>query len=510
MTTPEPSLSPPPPEPARSSWRERVRRWWRSLPWVAPGDLPLRRYLLIWLLTPQLVLWLAAALVSYQVAARYANMAIDRSLYQASRALAKQVKPTGSGLLIDLPRAARDIIESDPDEQVYYMVSTPPGQFILGNTRLPEPPQSLLLPGGHAPLDEPRFYDAHVKVGDKPVAVRVVALYLGWSQGSQAQTMLVQMAKSRVGRDALAGRILGDIAIPLVLLMLLMSVIVWASLRKGLAPLARLRQAVLERPAGDLTPIDIGKVPEEIDVLASAINGLLAAVQDSVTSQGRFISDAAHQLRTPLAGLKGQTELALKATADPELKARLNLVHESATRSAHLVNQLLTLARAEPESRALIGRSRFDLRRLVSELTAEMVPRALQAHVDLGMHEDDGADAKSLQMEGNALLIREALFNVIDNAIRYAGAGAEVTVSAGADEESLWLQVDDTGPGIDPAFHEAVFQRFFRATHQGTGCGLGLAIVQEIVARHGGTVRLQSRTPHGLSVRLSFPLRVST
>jgi two-component system sensor histidine kinase TctE len=455
--------------------------------------------------------------MSYQVAARYANLAIDRSLYQSSRALGRQVKPTGSGFLIDLPRAARDIIESDPDDQVYYMVSSPPGQFILGNKALSQPPAALRLPAGQTPSGEPSFYDDHIRVSGVKIPVRVVALYLSWGEPGQTQTMLVQVAKSRVSRDALAGRILGDIALPLVVLVLLMSLIVWVSLRAGLAPLARLQQAVRDRQPGDLAPIRLGPVPEEIEVLTVALNGLLTTVQDSVANQRRFISDAAHQLRTPLAGLKSQTELALKATADPELKARLNRVHESATRSAHLVSQLLTLARAEPESGHAMGRSRFDLRRLVSELTAEMVPRALQAGVDLGLAESEDADAHDdgqvaepelpLTLLGNALLMREAVFNVIDNAIRYAGQGSEVTVSVGHDAHEMFVLVDDTGPGLDAAHHEAVFQRFFRATHEGTGCGLGLAIVKEIVERHGGRVGVANRTPHGLQVRLSFPLR---
>ena len=484
----------------------RLRRLWYRLPGVNPGSTPLRRYLLLWLLVPQLVLWVGAAVMAYQVTARYANMALDRSLYTASRALARQVKPTGSGFLIDLPRAARDIIESDPDEQVYYTVSSPPGQFILGNKALSQPPASVRLPEGQAPSEEPRFYDDRIQAGGRKLPVRVVALYLRWGDPSDTRTMLVQIAKSRVSRDALASRILGDLALPLVTLVLLMSVIVWFSLRAGLAPLARLQQAVRERPAADLAPIRLGQVPEEIEVLTVALNGLLARVQDSVAGQRRFISDAAHQLRTPLAGLKSQTELALKATADPELKARLQRVHESATRSAHLVNQLLTLARAEPESTNAMGTSRFDLRRLVNELTAELVPRALQARVDLGLDEvDEGADLVSMQLVGNALLMREAVFNVIDNAIRYAGAGSEVTVSTGRDADGLYVQVDDTGPGVDPAHHEQLFQRFFRATHEGTGCGLGLAIVKEIVERHGGRVSLASRDPHGLRVRLSFP-----
>ena len=486
--------------------RERFGRGWRrlqsaarGLPWLSPGTRSLQRHLLVWLLLPQLVLWAAAAVITYSVAARYANLAIDRSLYQTSQALGRQIKPTGSGLFVDFPTAARDIIESDPDDRVYYMVSSPPGEFILGNRKLPTPPGS----GGHPPtFNDPVFYDAVLAEGDSTVAVRVAALFLGWSEdGSAPRVMLVQVAKSRASRDALAGQILIDMALPLSGLVLLMSLIVWAGIRAGLAPLARLRDAVVDREPDNLAPIQLTTAPAEVRVLASALNELLHAVQHSVAGQRRFISDAAHQLRTPLAGLKSQTELALKETLDPALRQRLELVHQSATRSAHLVSQLLTLARAEPESTNRMGRSRFDLRRAVQELTAELVPRALKAGIDLGMEESVRAP---VTVDGNALLIREAVSNLIDNAIRYAGSGAEVTVRVFETAQRAVVEVEDTGPGIAPEHLGAVFERFYRATHDGSGCGLGLAIVKEIVERHHGRVELSARQPHGLRARVEL------
>jgi two-component system sensor histidine kinase TctE len=241
--------------------------------------------------------------------------------------------------------------------------------------------------------------------------------------------------------------------------------------------------------------------------LATAINTLLAAVQNTVATQKRFIGDAAHQLRTPLAGLKSQTEIALQSTSDPELRARLQRVHDSATRSAHLVNQLLTLARAEPESVMAQDRKRFDLQRLAQTLTAEWVPRALRAQIDLGL--DDSATVP-VWIEANELLVRESLTNLIDNALHYAGAGSQVTVRVMADWASATpqalLQVSDTGPGLSPADRERVFGRFVRASDVGQGCGLGLAIVKEIVERHHGEVQLDAVQPHGLCVSIRLPL----
>jgi len=491
----------------------------RRVPGLSPGTRSLHRHLLLWLLLPQLVLWLAAASFTYELADSYTNRAIDASLSTASRALARQVKPSGSGLYIDFPRAAQDIIEADPDDRVYYMVSTPPGEFILGNNQMPQPPPSL----GEPRLGVPYMYDGTVRdqaagdpTGDKrrDVAVRVVALYLAYGEPGKPQRMLVQVARSRASREELARQILIDTALPLSGLIVLMSIIVWGGIRGGLAPLARLRSMVESRAPNDLAPVRVDAAPEEVRSLARALNELLHEVRENVTEQKRFISDAAHQLRTPLAGLKSQTELALASaavSADPELRSRLERVHESATRSARLVSQLLALARAEPEAAMAQSRTRFDLARLAREVAADQVPRALAAGIDLGSEDEsapaaEGGDTPAVPVLGNAMLIREALVNLVDNAIRYAGRGASVTVCVRAQGGEAIASVEDTGGGVPEADHERIFQRFARATHEGNGCGLGLAIVREIVERSRGSVRLESVLPHGLRAVVRLPL----
>lgn len=480
--------------------------------WLAqlPGARSLHRQLFIWLLLPQVVLWIAAAIFTYNLAARYANEAIDASLSQASRALARQVKPTASGLYIDFPRSAQDILEADPTDRVFYAVSTPPGQFILGNPNLLPPP-----PIKNPVFNEPHFYDGLItepaREGRPPTQdpVRVVALYLQYGlEGARTGTMLVQVARSRANREELARRILLDTALPLSALILLMTIIVWMGIRTGLKPLTLLRRQVEGRAANDLAVIEVDAAPPEVRSLARAMNTLLAEVQHNVAAQKRFISDAAHQLRTPLAGLKSQTELALGETDDPALRARLQRVHQSATRSAHLVNQLLTLARAEPESASLQGQVPVDLRRMAQEVTAELVPRALQAGIDLGFDEaevEPGATPPPLRVRGIALLLREALVNLVDNAIRYAGARASITVRVRAEGEQVLVEVEDDGPGIPASEREHVFERFVRANADGDGCGLGLAIVREIVERHAGTVVLHEVKPHGVLARVTLP-----
>ncbi|MFG6468472.1 sensor histidine kinase [Roseateles sp. BYS87W] len=459
----------------------------------APPRRSLHRQLLLWLLLPQIVLWLVAAFGAYRLASRHADELVDASLLQAARALARQIKPTASGVFVDLPASAQDILSvnpANPQERVLYTVSSPPGQLLLGDARMPPPP-------GQPALNEPVFFDTAL-----PEAMRVVSLdlHLG-AAGALDSAMRVQVARSTAPRDQLARRMLLDTALPLSLLIGLMSMGVWAGIRKGLKPLAELQRQMQGRRADALDPVQLQAAPAEVGALADAVNELLGQVQHSLATQRRFISDAAHQLRTPLAGLKGQTELALAAATDPALRQRLERVHESAVRGARLVSQLLVLARAEPEAGAAQPREPVDCTRLVSEVVAEWVPRALAAGCDLGVD----LPATPVQTMGVAVLLREALANLVDNALRYAGAGAAITVRLRDAGGQVVLEVEDNGPGVPADLGERAFERFVRGATGGDGCGLGLAIVREIAERHGGRCELHAAVPHGCVARFVLP-----
>ncbi|GAB3242279.1 sensor histidine kinase [Chitinimonas naiadis] len=465
---------------------------------TAPRKLSLRRQLLVWLLLPQLVLWLAAAFVSYSVALRYANEVIDRSLAESSRALARQVKPFGDGLYIDFPRAAREILEEDPSDRLYYMVSTPPGAFILGEKDLPPTPNGVARQFGH-----PYFYDGNLR--GRPV--RVAALYLRVGSEGRPQSMLVQVAKSTTLRTQLARDIFIDTVMPLSMLMVLTSVLVWAGISRGLSPLRHLRRLVENRSPRDLAPLEVEDAPAEVRTLTQAINTLLGEVNTQVAGQRRFIADAAHQLRTPLAGLKSQTELARGelASIEPDRQAltqRLGQIETSVGRAIRMVNQLLALARAEPE--APLTLAPVDLARLAREATMEAVPRALARGIDLGLDEAP----HHLLISGHEALLRELLVNLIDNAIQYCPAGSEIGVRVMDEHDMARVEIRDNGPGIPAEERERVFERFYRGRMegQGKGCGLGLAIVQEIARRHQAQVSLADSVPHGLLVTVRFRL----
>jgi two-component system, OmpR family, sensor histidine kinase TctE len=335
------------------------------------------------------------------------------------------------------------------------------------------------------------LYDA--PYGGKPF--RHAALEVDYGDAENPQRMRVQVAKSLAVRERIARELVYDMLVPLILLGAVLGLLVNAGVRRGLMPLHRLQSEVAEKSVEALHPIELTQAPREVHALADAVNRLLAAVRRSMQQEKRFLGDAAHQMRTPLAGLKGQLELAM-AERDPEaLRSRLVKVNAAVERSAHLVHQLLSLARSEGE----VPMETVDVAALARELAREWTPRMLAQGVDFGY---EGEDA--LSCRGNALLIREALNNLLDNAARYAGRDATITLRTRVQEGKAVLEVEDNGPGISEAERLQLFQRFVRASEVPGGVGLGLAIVREIAQRHGGDAFVERVQPRGLLARIEL------
>jgi two-component system sensor histidine kinase TctE len=279
---------------------------------------------------------------------------------------------------------------------------------------------------------------------------------------------------------------------------------------RGIRPLNRLEQRIRARKPNDLSPLDDSYVPQEVAPLVQSINDLLERLTLSLTTQRRFLADAAHQLKTPLAGLRMQADLAQRERDPQELLLALTQIARSSVRATHTVNQLLALAKAESTGRTL-PTLKVDLAKVTVDVMKDCVPRAIEKGIDIGYEGPDTVPAACL-MEGNETLLRELVRNLADNAINYTPAGGVVTIRLLVDPFShvMVLQVEDNGPGIPADERSLVLQPFYRTLGTNVdGSGLGLAIVQEIAQQMGAVIEMSDATPNkkppGLLVTVRFP-----
>jgi two-component system sensor histidine kinase TctE len=314
--------------------------------------------------------------------------------------------------------------------------------------------------------------------------------------GRSACTILV--GETMVKREHLARDLLLQSLFPDFLIALATLIIVWYGVKWGLKPLARLSEEIKTRSAGDLRPIDAAAAPEETRPLVGALNGLLAEVSAASSHQQRFIADAAHQLRTPLAGLQAHTELALAQPMPQACRAQLEQVHKATIRTARLANQLLALARAEPGARSVTAT--VDLKSIAGGEAEAWVRQSLARDIDLGF------ELEPAPVDGDVFLLREALSNLVHNALEYSPRGGRVTVRTGRRNGHAFLEVEDDGPGIAPEERSRVLERFYRVPGTpGTGSGLGLAIVREIAASHAASISIADSASGGCRVEITFP-----
>lgn len=452
----------------------------------------LRGQLLRWLLVPLGVVWLSGAFIAYHLARNFAYTAFDRALVDTTRAVAAQVRHVDAHVTLDLPPAARDILQHDTrDDRFYYQVRTAQGQLVAGDSRLPVPDLGRPL----SPSD-PLLHDA--ELDGRPVRIAAVFMRVDGAPDG----VLVQLAETVRKRDELEQEILSTIVVPQLLLILLAAVSVWYGVKRGLEPLRRAQEALTRRSHRDLRPVALEQAPDEVRPLLQATNDLLARLDTALKSQQRFIADAAHQLRTPLAGIKTQTELALRHNDLEAIRHTLQQLSVSADRVTRLANQLLALARAEPEGGGLNSTTVVDLVDLARRLTSDWVPEAVKKDIDLGYV----APERPVTIHGDAFLLQEMLANLIDNAIRYSPMHSHVTVRVGT-ESGPELVVEDNGPGIPSPDRDRVFERFYRVLGNDTvGSGLGLAIVREIALSHGAAVTLdEAGGGRGTRVSVRFP-----
>jgi two-component system, OmpR family, sensor histidine kinase TctE len=447
---------------------------------------------LVWLGWPLLALWSVSSVVDYDIANRFVNLAYDRALLESALDIGRQVKVLNDRIYVDLPEIALQMLQSRESGRLYYRVTGTHNEYITGEPDLPSPPDPF---SGRV-----NYYDDEYRGRE----VRIVTLQLPLEPGKSEGMVMVQVAENRSARNEFARQILLRMVLPQALLIITAGVMIWYAVGRGLAPLVSLRREIENRSHRDLSALPEEHAPQEVRPLILAMNALLERLSLALAAQQRFIADAAHQLRTPIAGLKTQTELALRQTPVGESQTTLRQLRTATEQATHLVNQLLSLARAEPIAGRLQPRNIIDLRSLAREATTDWVPRALERNIDLGF---DSASTGAY-VEGDPFLLREMLNNVLDNALRYTQSGGQVTVHVANDRSGPTLLVEDNGPGIPDAERARVFERFYRVLGTGTeGCGLGLAIVSEIAQSHGAQVSLDpGPNGKGTLVTIVFPL----
>ncbi|WP_113447795.1 sensor histidine kinase [Rhizobium cremeum] len=452
----------------------------------------LRRQLLGWLLLATLIMGFLALIDTYRDAVRTADTVSDRVLAGSAMAIAERVIVSEDGeLQVDIPYVALEMLTSAAQDRVFYRVDGPPGQFITGYQNLP----TFADLGGQA-----AFYTDAVFRGER---IRIAVLQRSASTGINSVPFSVTVAETTIARRQLARSILLNSAARLALMIAGAAVIVWIAVTFSLRPLYRLSDAISERNPDDLHPIE-QSVPSEVQGLVDTVNSFMTRLASALAALRNFTGNASHQLRTPLAIVRTQLELAQRATTLEEARAAAKEGDKAVVHAERVLAQLLLMAKidsVEPEARQMP--EPIDLVALAQQITADKVPSAAKASIDLGFEGEGQA-----WVAAEPLLIGELLGNLIGNAIAYAGRDAEVTVRVSQPGGSVRLEVEDNGPGIPAARMESLKQRFVRG-ERGEGLGLGLAIVEEIARLFSGTFQLSpGGGGRGLLAAVTFPAAI--
>ena len=446
--------------------------------------------ILDWMLTPLLLLWPVSLALTWLVAQGLANKPFDRALEYNAQALAQLVIVQRGKVQFNLPQSASEILRADESDTVFFQVSGTKGEYLAGERDLPHPDATEDQPPTGTVLLRDEEY--------KGIDLRVAYIWVRMPLPGEPNA-LVQVAETREKRSVLATEIIKGVMLPQFVILPLAALLVWLALARGIKPLHRLEERIRARKPEDLSPINHRDVPLEVVPLVDSVNDLLERLDDSIATQKRFLADAAHQLKTPLAGLRMQADLAQReGTNTEDLKRSLAQIGRSSMRATHTVNQLLALARAESAVPAMQG---CNLVHIVTDVFQDCLPRAMDKHIDLG-YEGASASTPGVWLNGNATLLAELVRNLVDNAINYTPSNIDkpgmVTVRVQADHfgQVLLLQVEDSGPGVPLAERELIFQPFYRALgSEADGSGLGLPIVMEIARQHSAQVLLQDAKP---------------
>ncbi len=442
----------------------------------------LKYQLFSWLLILLLPFIVISAVAGYFLTHHFINLTYDKTLYRTALALADQVSLEELGLQVTLPQVAKDLLEFDEDDDVYFRIVGPTGDLIATHTDLP-------LPKVYPKDDKFLYYDTTLNKEKLRVVVYALPAIAGFAPNTGKNNVYVLVGETLKKRTLMAEEILLSMLLPQVFIVILVGALLFFGIKRSLLPLDKLKTELAQRNINDLSPVNHRKLPSELQPLLIAFNDLIVRVSNAMTKQQRFISDAAHQLRTPLAGLKTQAELALREKQPAKITHALGQINQASSNLAHLVNQLLSLTKVEPDGATFVTFEAVNLGQLAQQVASDWVSTARQKNIDLGFSDHD----QTVLIPGNTVLLRELMNNLIDNSIRYTPEGGHITVGIKSEDSKSIFYVQDNGIGISAENQTLVFERFYRVLGtQQEGCGLGLTIVQEIAERHKATTSIVS------------------
>jgi two-component system sensor histidine kinase TctE len=438
------------------------------------------------LIVPVIIFVILETVLSYYVTLHYVEKAYDRWLLDSARSLMQEVKVVDNKISIKLSDTALDIFKWDDVDTTFFKIQTEDKSLIVGDLTLPDPFIMVITP------NQP-FY-SNVTFGGE--SIRMVSLQV---PGSLPEKVYIHIAETLKKRQNMMVDILLADLIPQVFLTLLIGILLIEAIYHGLSPLHKLANDISKRTANDLTPIPEENVFIEVKILTDTINDLLEKLSAAIHSQQRFIANAAHQLRTPLAGLKLQAERAQQEKDILTMQPALSQIQNSADRIAHMITQLLALARTNPVE-CSHRMEKIDLYDLTRNICIEWIPKALEKNIEISFEVIE----KEYFVKADKVLLTELLANLLDNAISYGHKDGNVFVKL-TYYPTLCLSIEDDGPGIDEIERDKIFERFYRSPGStGNGCGLGLAIVKEISDLHQVKIVLSNSTEGGTRFDLQF------
>lgn len=458
-----------------------------------PTNSSIRTQLLAWLLIPLAILWVWRAYLAYSLAVTIAEGSYDRELINSAGSVAMRARKSSGGTVVDLPDYVRDLLRHDNQDHFYYQVLDYDGLRIAGDSGMPKAPLDLSM-------SQPKLFDG-IYHGEK---VRVACMLLPLAKVDPSlptRPIMVMVAETLNARQSFARQLLFSMSAPELLIILFGGFAVWFGISRGLRPLKELEDALSKRSQFDLSPVTDTNVPVEVKPLVASINGLLDRLRADMDSQRRFVANAAHQLRTPLAGIKTYLGLMEEEARDKKNRQIFEQLSRGVNRMANLVNKLLALAKAEPRAGVAEKRS-LDLNEVAAEAISSLAPEAIEKDIELSF---DGTENKAM-IEGDAALLHEMISNLVDNAIHYTPRGGKVTCFLTIGEKVTFC-VEDTGPGIPESERDRVFERFYRILgSEVQGSGLGLPIVKEVARAHGANITINTPASGlGTLICVEFP-----